>query len=30
VGGGLEGKLKHLSTFIKESFENYKPTGAIF
>jgi hypothetical protein len=25
--GGLEEKLKHLSTLIKEGFEKYKPTN---
>jgi hypothetical protein len=26
VGGGLEGRLKHLSTLIKVGFETSKPT----
>jgi hypothetical protein len=27
VGGGLQVRLKHLRTFIKLGFENFKPTG---
>jgi hypothetical protein len=27
VGGGLEGRLKHLRTLTKVGFENSKPTG---